>query len=67
MDGTLLDSNSKVLPSSIKAIKVRSPAVHASTDTNPHLQTTIVLELASPLEASAAASRLALLTNISHL
>ena len=66
MDGTLLDSNSKVLPSSIKAIKVMSPAVHASTDTNPHLQKIIVLELASPLAASAAASGLALLTIISH-
>lgn len=29
MDGTLLDSNSKVLPSSVKAIQVMQLAVHA--------------------------------------
>ena len=30
MDGTLLDSNSKVLPSSVKAIKVTQLSLHAS-------------------------------------
>ena len=35
MDGTLLDSNSKVLPSSIKAVKVEQLAVHASIHISP--------------------------------